>query len=67
LIRSKPTNWAKLRESFHHPNGEIEYGSGGEQMVEDVHVGDNVTMKCDDVIDEDYWILLCDNGLHMIQ
>jgi hypothetical protein len=36
-------------------------------MAEDVHVGDNVAVKCDVAINEDYWILLCDKGLHMIQ
>jgi hypothetical protein len=45
----------------------MEYGSGGKQMAKDVHVGNNVVMKCDDDIDEDYWILLCDKGLYMIQ
>jgi len=36
-------------------------------MVEDVHVGDNVVVKCDVATNEDYQILLCDKGLHMIQ
>jgi hypothetical protein len=36
-------------------------------MVEDVHVGNNVVVKFDVATNENYWILLCDKGLHMIQ
>ncbi len=36
-------------------------------MAKDVHVGDNVVMKCDATTNEDYWIMLFDKGLHMIQ
>jgi hypothetical protein len=36
-------------------------------MAKDVHVGDNVVVKCNVATNENYWILLCDKGLHMIQ
>ncbi len=36
-------------------------------MAKDVHVGDNVVVKCDVATNKDYQILLCDKGLHMIQ
>jgi hypothetical protein len=67
LIRLKPINHAKLRTSFNDPNEEIEFGNGGEQMAKDVHVGNNVAVKCEFSSDEDFRILLCDKGLHMIQ
>jgi hypothetical protein len=45
---------------------EIKYGNGGEKMVEDIHEGDNVVIKCQTSTYEEYWILLCDKGLHMV-
>jgi hypothetical protein len=36
-------------------------------MAEDVHVENNVVVKCNVATNEDYWILLCDKGFHMIQ
>jgi hypothetical protein len=36
-------------------------------MVQDVHIRDNVVVRCQTSTDEDYYILLCDKGLHMIQ
>jgi len=36
-------------------------------MAENVRVGNNVDVKCDVASNEDYWILLYDKGLHMIQ
>lgn len=34
-------------------------------MEKDVHIGDNV--KCKTNTNEDYWILLCEKGLHMVK
>ncbi len=57
LVRLKPTNRVELHEAW---------GNGGEQMVEDVHIGDNVAIKCHSSTYEKHWILLCDKGLHMV-
>jgi hypothetical protein len=35
-------------------------------MAKDVHIRDNVAIKCQSSIDEEYWILLCDTA-HNIQ
>jgi len=36
----------------------MEYGHGGEEMVDDVIVGYNVAMLCQSSIDESFWIML---------
>jgi hypothetical protein len=35
-------------------------------MAKDVHIGDNVAVRCN-TVDEDFWILLCDKMLHMVK
>jgi len=67
LIQLKPTNVAEVQEAFHDPIDEIEFGSGGKEMVEDVQLGDNIAIRCQTSTFEDYWILLYDKGQHMIQ
>ncbi len=67
LIQLKPTNVVEVREAFHDPIDEIEFGSRGEEMVENVQLGDNVAIRCQTSTYEEYWILLYDKGLHMIQ
>jgi hypothetical protein len=41
-------------------NVEMEYGSGGEEMVDDVVAGDNITMLCQSSINESFWIMPID-------
>lgn len=36
-------------------------------MAKDVHIGDNVVIRCQTSTYENYQILLSDKGLHMIQ
>jgi hypothetical protein len=44
-----------MRGAFHDQFvDDIEYGSKGKQMVKDVHIGDNVIVKCQTDIDENY-------------
>jgi len=66
LVRLKPTNWVEAQEVIHALEDEVEYGSEGKQMVEDIQIGDNMVVKCQTSIDEKLWILLCDKGLHMV-
>jgi hypothetical protein len=40
----KPTNVVEVREAFHDSVDEIEFGSGLEEMAEDVQLGNNVQM-----------------------
>jgi hypothetical protein len=35
-------------------------------MANDVHIRDNVAVKYQSSTYEEYWILLCDKGLHMV-
>lgn len=35
-------------------------------MAKDIHAGDNVAIKCQTSTNEEYWILICDKGLHMV-
>jgi hypothetical protein len=35
-------------------------------MAKNFHIGDNVAVKYQSSIDEDYWILFCDKSLHMV-
>jgi hypothetical protein len=42
-------------------NAKVEYGHGGEEMVDDVVIGDNIAMLCQSSIDESIWIMLIDN------
>jgi hypothetical protein len=41
-------------------NAEVEYRHGGEEMVDDVVVGDNIAILCQSSIDESIWIMLID-------
>jgi hypothetical protein len=44
-----------MRGAFHDQfANDIEYGSEGKQMVKHVHIGDNVMVKCQIDIDENY-------------
>ncbi len=56
--------WGAFHDQFFD---DIEYGGGGEQMVEDVHIGNNVVVKWQTNTNEDYWIFLCDKGLHVVE
>jgi len=47
-------------------NQTLEYGNGGEEMVNDV-VGDNVTVLCQSSIDEIFRIMLVDILIHMVK
>jgi len=41
-------------------NAKVEYGSGGEEMVDDVVADDNIAMLCQSSINESFWIMLVD-------
>jgi hypothetical protein len=54
LIRLKPINHVELQASSNDLDEEIEFGSGGEQMAKDVHIGNNVAIRCEFSSDEDF-------------
>jgi hypothetical protein len=45
----------------------VEYGNGGEEMVDDVVVGDNITMLCQSSSNENFWIMFVDTPIHMVK
>jgi hypothetical protein len=46
--------------NFATTNAKVEYGNGGEEMVDDVVVGDNIIVLCQNFINESFWIMLVD-------
>lgn len=47
-------------------NQEIEFGSWGEQIANDLVVGDNVVV-CESSSDESFWLFLCDKLVHSVK
>jgi hypothetical protein len=50
----KPTNPFDVQVAFDQSIDEINYGNGGEEMAKDVHIGDNVAIRCQTSTNEDY-------------
>jgi hypothetical protein len=46
---------------------QVEFGSGGEEMVEDVCVGDNTVVMCHSSLNESVWVMLIDKPLTMVK
>jgi hypothetical protein len=38
----------------------MEFGNGGEEMVEDICVGDNIVILCQSSPNESFWVMLVD-------
>lgn len=49
-----------------NPNDPMEFGSGGEEIAEDVLMGDNIAILCQNYAYENLQILLVDKPLHMM-
>jgi hypothetical protein len=45
----------------------VEYGSGGEEMANDVVVGDNIVVLCQISTYEFFWIMPIDIPIHMVK
>jgi hypothetical protein len=52
---------------LHNVIAKVEYGNGGEEMVDDVVVGDNITMLCQSSSNENFWIMFVDTPIHMVK
>jgi hypothetical protein len=63
----KPIHQLEARQILQNPDAKVEYGSGGEEMADDVVMGDNITMLCQNSIDESFWIMLVDTHVHMVK
>jgi len=53
----KPTNPLDVQMAFDQSIDEIKYGNGGEEMEEmakDVHIGENVAVRCQTSTNENY-------------
>lgn len=66
LTRMRPKNKYLAREAYMEVDEEIEYGDGGQEMADDVCVGDNVAIKCETHGEEEFWILLIDQSAHIL-
>ncbi len=62
FARLKHVNCHDVRDRIRECNQEIKFGSRGEQIVDDLVVGDNVVVIC-----ESFWLLLCDKLVHSVK
>ncbi len=56
----------EIRQTTNNYDELTKFGSGGEDMVEDVLIGDNITILCQSYVDESFWIMLVDKPLHLV-
>jgi hypothetical protein len=66
LRRMKPQSSSQAR-LLYDLDEEVEAGSGGEWISEDVSIGNNIAIRADSTDDESFWIMLVDKGLHVVQ
>ena len=45
---------------------DLKIGSGGERMANDVHIGSNIAILCEDSIDKEFWLLLVDKEFYSL-
>jgi hypothetical protein len=68
FYHAKVFNHFEMRQMLHDAKAEMEYGSGREEMADDVVVGDNIAMLCQSsTSDENFWIMLVDTTIHMVK
>jgi hypothetical protein len=46
---------------------EIEYGVGGEAIANNVFIGDNIVVPCENDNGEAFWLLFCDKPKHVVK
>jgi hypothetical protein len=68
FYHAKVFNHFEMRQMLHDAKAEMEYGSGREEMADDVVVGDNIAMLCQSsTSDENFWIMFVDTTIHMVK
>ncbi len=67
MTRLKPIHRLEARQILENVNAKVEYGSGGEEMADDVVVGDNIAVLCQISTYEIFWIMLIDIPIHMVK
>jgi hypothetical protein len=50
---------------MHNADVEIAYGNGGEEMADEVVMGDNIVVMS--FVDEIFWIMLLNTPVHMVK
>lgn len=65
LTRLKLRNTAEVREMMYNDNEEIEVGSRGEWIVDNLCPSDNIAIPID--VDEPFWLMLLDKGPYIVQ
>jgi hypothetical protein len=64
LMKLKPKNPLQVREMMYDSDEEIEVGTRGEWIVNNLHLGDNIVVLTP--IDEPFWLMLVDKGAHIV-
>jgi hypothetical protein len=67
LTRLKPIHRLEARQILENVDAEVEHGSGGEEMANDVVMGDNIVVLCQISTYEFFWIMPIDIPIHMVK
>ncbi len=65
LTRLKPLDHLELNQFMHNEDVEIAYGSGGEEIANEVVVGDNIIVTIS--TNEGFLIILINTPVHMVK
>jgi len=64
LMCLRPKNTLEVRDIMYDPNEEIEVGTGGEWITDNLHPGDNVAILT--TTNEPFWLMLVEKGVHVV-
>lgn len=65
MTRLKPLDHLELNQFMHNEDVEIAYGSGGEEIANEVVVGDNIIVTIS--TNEGFLIILINTPVHMVK
>ncbi len=63
----KPSNSLEVCKNTYDHTKEIDYGNGGESIANVVLVGDNIVIKADKSTNEDFWLMLVDKCVYVVE
>jgi hypothetical protein len=67
LHKLKPVGTSRIRYNLRNLKTEVEFGSGGEEMLEVLFAGDNIAVLCESVdTNEDFWLITVDMPAHTV-
>jgi hypothetical protein len=56
-----------IRENMHDPIEKVEYGIGGELIIDVVLVWDNIAVNVNKSSNENFWFMLVDKQVHIVE